>query len=157
MWLLLDTTEIDWMGKTQSTFQTNDLQVNFWTTICSKTGSHLYKCCHVAALFLGKKLILGSPNVTWDLDPSPSPWKADYLHRNGSCIMSLFDLASLQFHGPFLQITLPTLGWSLFWPLRILMRRWLTGLEPSPSSWDIKWLHEAQVFLISRVTLWILI
>ena len=64
MWLLLETTEIDWMGKMQSTFQTNDLQVNFWTTICSKTGSHLCKCCHAAALFLGKKLILGSPNVT---------------------------------------------------------------------------------------------
>lgn len=67
----------------QSKFQTSNLQVNFCSTICSWMRSHLCKCCHVAALFLGRNLILGSPNVTWDLDlpfplegwPSPQEWK----------------------------------------------------------------------------------
>ena len=57
--------------------------MNFCTTICSWMWSHLCKCCQVAALFLGRNLILGSPNVTWDLDlpfplegwPSPQEWE----------------------------------------------------------------------------------
>lgn len=86
---------------------------------------------------LGHEVHSRLPKYPGEFGSSSSPGKAHCLHRNESFTVSSLELMFSQFRGPFLQITLPTLGWSLFWWFRIFARKGVMRLEPRPSSWGL--------------------